>query len=139
MEGVQDAVKDGWQVEVEGSAMYQVHQKVKHTRMSLLAWHKPVHRNSEKVISTLTAKLEELRLVGKDRDWEEWSAFLLQRGLVGKQVNLVIRNGQSTRLNEVNWVPGLSGKKPELRTEVDGRLFWVKDLMWQVLFNGILI
>ncbi|GER55597.1 non-ltr retroelement reverse transcriptase [Striga asiatica] len=50
MEGVQDAVKDGWQVEVEGSAMYQVHQKVKHTRMSLLAWHKPVHRNSEKVV-----------------------------------------------------------------------------------------
>ncbi|GER42644.1 glyoxalase 2-5 [Striga asiatica] len=92
IEGVQDAVKDGWQVEVEGSAMYQVHQMVKHTRMSLLAWHKPVHRNSEKV-------------------------------------NLVIRNGQSTRLNEVNWVPGLSGKKPELRTEVDGRLFWVKDLM----------
>ncbi|GER26344.1 oxygen-dependent choline dehydrogenase [Striga asiatica] len=48
MEGVQDAVKEGWQVQVDGSAMFQVHQKVKTTRMALLAWHKPVHRNSEK-------------------------------------------------------------------------------------------
>ncbi|GER43977.1 protein ycf2 [Striga asiatica] len=53
---------------------------------------------------------------------------------VAQHVKLVIKNGQSTRLNEMNWVPGLNGKKPELRTEVDGSLFWVKDL---ILAGGV--
>ncbi|GER37384.1 tryptophan--tRNA ligase, partial [Striga asiatica] len=94
LEGVQDAVQEGWNVQVEGSYMFQVHQKVKSTRMALLAWHKPQHRNSERIISTTNAK-----------------------------------NGQTTRINEVNWVPGVSCRKPELRVEVEGNLFWVKDLL----------
>ncbi|GER29383.1 ATP-dependent Clp protease ATP-binding subunit ClpX [Striga asiatica] len=94
LEGVQDAVQAGWTVQVEGSYMFQVHQKVKSTRMALLAWHKPQHRNSERIISATTAK-----------------------------------NGQTTRINEVNWVPGVSCRKPELRVEVEGNLFWVKDLL----------
>ncbi|GER28785.1 RNA-directed DNA polymerase-like protein [Striga asiatica] len=72
MEGVQEAIKAGWQVDVEGSYMYQVHQKIKHTRMALLAWHKSVHRNSEKAVKVLTEKLEDLRRTGYERDWDEW-------------------------------------------------------------------
>ncbi|CAA0842854.1 Unknown protein, partial [Striga hermonthica] len=72
VDGVQDAVTPGWQIAVEGSAMYQVHQKIKSTRMALLAWHKPIHRNSEKAVITLTGKLEELIKGGHERNWEEW-------------------------------------------------------------------
>ncbi|GER41453.1 NADH-quinone oxidoreductase subunit I 1 [Striga asiatica] len=69
-----------------------------------------------------------------------WSVMWLRprhlcgSGVYRKQAQLVIKNGQSTRLNEMNWVPGLNGKKPELRTEVDGSLFWVKDL---ILAGGV--
>ncbi|GER55622.1 ribonuclease H-like superfamily protein [Striga asiatica] len=45
------------------------------------------------------------------------------------QMSIVIRNGHNTKLNEANWVPGLHCRKPQLRVEVDGNLFCVKDLL----------
>ncbi|GER41558.1 peptide chain release factor 1, partial [Striga asiatica] len=116
MEGIQEAVKDGWQVRVEGSVMFQVHQKIKHTRMALLAWHKPSHRNSERVIKVLTEKLAEMR-------------YTFQFVVEVKFVKITIRNGQSTRLSEPNWVQGLKGVKPVLRVGIDGNIFRVKDLL----------
>ncbi|GER57883.1 signal transduction histidine-protein kinaseBarA [Striga asiatica] len=72
-EGNHDVVQSGWQMAVAGSLMYQVQQKIKSTRMTLLAWHKPVHRNSEKVVKVLNDQLENMRIEGQDRDWELWS------------------------------------------------------------------
>ncbi|CAA0833358.1 DNAse I-like superfamily protein, partial [Striga hermonthica] len=73
-EGITDVVMEGWQVSVDGSQMYQVHQKIKNTRMALLSWHKPLHRNSEKAVKVLTEKMEEMRNNGLERDWEEWAS-----------------------------------------------------------------
>ncbi|GER55493.1 DNAse I-like superfamily protein [Striga asiatica] len=72
MEGVSEAVREGWQISVDGSALYQVHQKIKNTRMALLAWHKPHHRNQERTIKVLTEKMASLRAEGRERDWEQW-------------------------------------------------------------------
>ncbi|GER38038.1 non-ltr retroelement reverse transcriptase, partial [Striga asiatica] len=69
LEGIQEAVEAGWQGIVEGTAMYQVHQKLKNTRMALLAWHKPIHRNSATTIKELTTKMEDMRMeVGSNPD-----------------------------------------------------------------------
>ncbi|GER32755.1 D-tyrosyl-tRNA(Tyr) deacylase, partial [Striga asiatica] len=46
---------------MDGTPMYQVHQKVKSTRMALMEWRKPLKRNSEETIQKLTSKMEELR------------------------------------------------------------------------------
>ncbi|CAA0823185.1 Unknown protein, partial [Striga hermonthica] len=73
MEGVTEAVKEGWQVEVEGSFMFQVHQEIKQTRMALLSWYKPIHRNSDKEIKQLTSKMEDMRKNGQNIDWKDWS------------------------------------------------------------------
>ncbi|GER32750.1 RNA-directed DNA polymerase (reversetranscriptase)-related family protein [Striga asiatica] len=75
LEGIQEAVENGWQGDVEGTAMYQVHQKVKNTRMALLAWHKPMHRNNAVVIKHLTGILEEMRCEGPDRNWKAWNSL----------------------------------------------------------------
>ncbi|GER31074.1 RNA-directed DNA polymerase-like protein [Striga asiatica] len=75
LQGIQEAVEAGWQGIVEGTAMYQVHQKVKNTRMALLAWHKPIHRNSATTIKELTTKMEDMRMEGPDRNWREWGAM----------------------------------------------------------------
>ncbi|GER40655.1 60 kDa chaperonin [Striga asiatica] len=61
MDGVQEAVVVGWDISVEGSQMFLVHEKVKNTRMALIAWAKPLRRNNEKTIQMRTAKLEEMR------------------------------------------------------------------------------
>ncbi|GER43782.1 succinyl-CoA:3-ketoacid coenzyme A transferase 2B, partial [Striga asiatica] len=42
MEAVELAVTEGWKVDRDGTPMYQVQQRLKRTRMSLLAWSKPV-------------------------------------------------------------------------------------------------
>ncbi|GER35265.1 envelope glycoprotein [Striga asiatica] len=44
-------------------------------------------------------------------------------------MSVIIKNGVSTKLNDYNWVPRVKEDKPELRTQIDGHLFWVKDLL----------
>ncbi|CAA0823366.1 Unknown protein, partial [Striga hermonthica] len=64
LEGIEEAVEEGWGGECEGSDMFKVHQKVKFTRRAILSWYNPIKRNNEKLIQTLTAKMEVMRADG---------------------------------------------------------------------------
>ncbi|GER47993.1 Arf-GAP with GTPase, partial [Striga asiatica] len=66
---------------------------------------------------------------------EDWCWMLF------KHVGVIIRNGQSTRLNDPNGVPGLSRTTPELKVGIDGNLFRVKDLLMAggVQWDGTLV
>ncbi|GER40472.1 protein argonaute 1D [Striga asiatica] len=44
-------------------------------------------------------------------------------------VHITVRNGESTKINDCNWVPRLNGGSSVLRTDINGRLFLVKDLL----------
>ncbi|CAA0807084.1 Unknown protein [Striga hermonthica] len=72
MEGIEEAVAKGWEMDSEGSEMFKAHQKVKHTKKAILSWYNPVKRNNEKLIQTLTAKMEKLREEGREKDWVTW-------------------------------------------------------------------
>ncbi|CAA0810987.1 Unknown protein, partial [Striga hermonthica] len=72
MEGIEEAVAKGWEMDSEGSEMFKIHQKVKHTKKAILSWYNPVKRNNEKLIQTLTAKMEKLREEGREKDWVTW-------------------------------------------------------------------
>ncbi|GER51140.1 reverse transcriptase [Striga asiatica] len=74
LDGITEAVEQGWHEEVNGTEMFKVHQRVKNTRMALLAWHKPLNRNNENIIQVLTVKMEVMRAEMRDRDWTEWGA-----------------------------------------------------------------
>ncbi|CAA0811633.1 Ribonuclease H-like superfamily protein [Striga hermonthica] len=58
--------------------------------------------------------------------WSSWASFL---PVLQKFTRITIRDGQSTRLNDSNWVSGHHSVKPELRVGVDGNLFKVKVLL----------
>ncbi|GER32065.1 RNA-directed DNA polymerase (reversetranscriptase)-related family protein [Striga asiatica] len=64
--------------------------------------------------------------------WRSWASLL---PVLSDQVNIVIKNGAKTKLNDCNWVPGLQKGSPNLRADVDGSLFLVKDLL---LAGGVL-
>ncbi|GER49920.1 hydroxyacylglutathione hydrolase [Striga asiatica] len=44
-------------------------------------------------------------------------------------LSIIIRNGANTKINNYNWVLGIQGGKPQLRVQIDGHLFCVKDLL----------
>ncbi|GER37270.1 ACT domain repeat 3 [Striga asiatica] len=44
-------------------------------------------------------------------------------------VELVVRDGEGTRIADLNWVPGIKGRSPAIRIQVDGAAFRVKDLL----------
>ncbi|GER45781.1 DNA polymerase III subunit epsilon [Striga asiatica] len=45
------------------------------------------------------------------------------------ELHIIIRNGADTKLSDYGWVPGLAGRKPALRINIDNNQLWVKDLL----------
>ncbi|GER39262.1 RNA-directed DNA polymerase (reversetranscriptase)-related family protein [Striga asiatica] len=58
--------------------------------------------------------------------WKSGSSLL---PALQSQMSILIRNGAFTKLSDYNWIPGLMKKKPELKLQIDGYMFWVKDLL----------
>nr|XP_025635621.1 uncharacterized protein LOC112729673 [Arachis hypogaea] len=69
-EGVKRTVSEVWRMEVVGSAMFSLAQKLKDCRHRLVQWQKTHKANSRKEIEDLQAKLEELRVAGINRGEE---------------------------------------------------------------------
>nr|XP_025675778.1 uncharacterized protein LOC112776041 [Arachis hypogaea] len=63
-EDVKRIVSEVWRMEVVGSAMFSLAQKLKVCRHRLVQWQKTHKANSRKEIEDLQAKLEELRVAG---------------------------------------------------------------------------
>ncbi|XP_057718268.1 uncharacterized protein LOC130932847 [Arachis stenosperma] len=61
---VKRIVNEVWRMEVVGSAMFSLAQKLKVCRHKLVQWQKTHKANSRKEIEDLQAKLEELRVAG---------------------------------------------------------------------------
>ncbi|GER28978.1 hypothetical protein STAS_04812 [Striga asiatica] len=60
---------------------------------------------------------------------EEENITGIKRSRELKQFQITVRNGAKTKISECNWVPGLNGGSPTLKAEINGSLFWVKDLL----------
>ncbi|CAA0836867.1 Unknown protein [Striga hermonthica] len=58
--------------------------------------------------------------------WRSWFSLL---PTLRNKVNITIQNGEKTKINDCNWVPGLLKGTPSLRADIDGNLFAVKDLL----------
>ncbi|XP_057730828.1 uncharacterized protein LOC130946171 [Arachis stenosperma] len=67
---VKRIVSEVWRMEVVGSAMFSLAQKLKVCRHRLVQWQKTHKANSQKEIKDLQAKLEELRVAGINRGEE---------------------------------------------------------------------
>ncbi|XP_072054319.1 uncharacterized protein [Arachis hypogaea] len=69
-EDVKRIISEVWRMEVVGSAMFSLAQKLKVCRHRLVQWQKTHKANSQKEIEDLQAKLEELRVAGINRGEE---------------------------------------------------------------------
>ncbi|CAA0834064.1 Unknown protein, partial [Striga hermonthica] len=70
--GCQEEVEEAWVGSVEGSLMYVLKEKIKKTRMALTKRNKEAKSLNVRKIADLTLKLEEMRALGGQRNWEEW-------------------------------------------------------------------
>ena len=64
--GCEDAIREGWSVQVQGSPMYSVVQKIKNCRVSLLNWSRTHVRASPRLIASKMARLEQLENMPMD-------------------------------------------------------------------------
>ncbi len=64
--GCEDAIREGWSVQVPGSPMYSVVQKIKNCRVSLLNWCRTHVRVSPRLIASKMARLEQLENMPMD-------------------------------------------------------------------------
>ena len=64
--GCEDAIREGWSVQVSGSPMYSVTQKIKNCRVSLLHWCKTQVRVNPRLIAAKKGRLEQLENLPMD-------------------------------------------------------------------------
>ncbi|CAA0805733.1 Unknown protein, partial [Striga hermonthica] len=72
MEGCAEEVGKAWSENVPGCPMIQVKEKIKKTRMALIKWSKLAKSGNALKIEELTLKLEQMRALGGQVNWDEW-------------------------------------------------------------------
>ncbi|CAA0837917.1 Unknown protein, partial [Striga hermonthica] len=72
MEGFNDVVTSAWNTHVSGTPLFQLKEKVKHTRIAILIWSSSNLSSRQQEISDLTHQMEDLNSHGKVENWELW-------------------------------------------------------------------
>ncbi|CAA0840588.1 Unknown protein, partial [Striga hermonthica] len=77
-EGYKDVVAAVWKDQKEDCGLVEIQKKLRDTRLALLKWNTQSQTNSAKQIEICKAKLQEMALLGKDKDWKEWECVKAQ-------------------------------------------------------------
>ncbi|XP_072084677.1 uncharacterized protein [Arachis hypogaea] len=64
VEDVRKIVQEAWRIEIEGSPMYKLAQKLKYCRHQIVAWQRSSKSNFKKVMVEIEGQLDELRAAG---------------------------------------------------------------------------
>lgn len=71
-EDIDRVVEGAWNMEQEGSLMYQVCARIRGVRAALFKWSKGLTTNSRKRIEALKLEMNELNSQEGQRDWQQW-------------------------------------------------------------------
>ncbi|CAA0824400.1 Unknown protein, partial [Striga hermonthica] len=73
-DGLTETVEKAWTIQIDGTPLFQLKERVKATGIALLRWSSSFHTQNQLSIASLTNKLELLREDTSDTKWEEWAS-----------------------------------------------------------------
>ncbi|CAA0811146.1 Unknown protein, partial [Striga hermonthica] len=71
-EGFEETIQHAWRTKVSGTPFYQLKEKIKHVRTTLLIWSSKFQTQNQALISQLTNKLQMLNQDKSGSQWESW-------------------------------------------------------------------
>lgn len=75
MNGCDEVIQNSWNVQVEGSRMFQFHKNIKQCRKGLLEWRKKESTDPRIQIECIKREMESLQNMGGQGEREKWHSL----------------------------------------------------------------